>query len=332
MVKKRHKKKSSFRKKPAFVKRLLKWVIVLGIIALIVFGSYFYVLKWWRKESQIEARVGNDIITTFEVIARLKTFMNPDDIFNPKFGETVKYFKKQTLEDIIGDSLVMEYAKKRGYKITDEDLKDESLKNLASLDKVRKAYANLIEKDLEKESEKNLTDEELKKYFEENKSEFVKLKAQMIFIKKNEDKEKWDEQKKKIDEAYRKIKEGVPFSEVVKEYSDEKQNDGVLDYFDIFKFNALINEKIFDMKVGEISEPIETLDGFYIFKILDKLDNFQSVREEVKKRYIETTAERKLAELKEKLKKENEDKISYGNKVRRLIEWYSRVVLGRGGY
>ena len=328
MAKKKYKKK----KKSPLSKKLLKWTIILVIIALIVFGSYFYISKWWKIESQIEARVGDDIITTFEVISRLKTFMNPADIFNPEFGQTVQYFKEQTLEDIIGDSLVMQYAKEKGYKVTDEDLKDESLKYLAAPDKIRKAYANLVKKDFEKEIEKNVTDEELKKFFEENKTEFVKLKAQMVFIKKDEDKENWDKQREEINEAYEKIKKGVPFDEVVKEYSDEKENNGVLDYFDIFKFNALINEKIFDMKPEEISEPIETLDGFYIFKILDKVDSFERVREQVKKRYIKNFADKKLIELKEKLKRENEDKISYGNRVKKFLEWYNRVVLGRGGY
>ena len=328
MAKKKYKKK----KKSPLSKKLLKWAIILGIIALIVFGAYFYISKWWKRESQIEARVGDDIITTFEVISRLKTFMNPADILNPEFGQTVQYFKEQTLEDIIGDSLVMQYAKEKGYKITDEDLKDESLKYLASLDKVRKAYANLVKKDFEKEIEKSVTDEELKKFFEENKTEFVKLKAQMVFIKKDEDKKNWDKQREKINEAYKKIKKGAPFDEVVKEYSDEKENNGVLDYFDIFKFNALINEKIFNMEPGQITEPIETLDGFYIFKIIDKIDTFESVKEEVKKRYVESEADKKLMELKDRLKEENKDKISYGNRVRKFLEWYNRVVLGRGGY
>ena len=327
MAKKKYKKE----KKSPLSKKIVKLVIVLGIIALIVFGAYFYISKWWKRESQIEARVGDDIITTFEVISRLKTLMNPADIYKPEFGQTVNYFKEEILEDIIGDSLVMQYAKEKGYKITDEDLKDKSLKYLAAPDKIRKAYANLVKKDFEKEIEKSVTDGELKKFFEENKTEFVKLKAQMVFIKKDEDKKNWDKQREKINEAYKKIKEGVSFDEVVKKYSDEKENNGVLDYFDIFKFNALINEKIFNMESGEISEPIETLDGFYIFKIIDKIDSFESLKEEVKKRYVESEGDKRLMELKEKLKEENEDKISYGNRVRKFLEWYNRVFLGRGG-
>lgn len=309
-------------------KKILRYFIFFIIILIVVLLSYFKFISWWQNESQIAARVGNDIITYEDLENRILLNVGLENIYSPTFQERYVTIKKQVLEEIIGDSLIMKYAIEKGYTAP---TKIEGFDEYTESDKVRKYYVSLIENEIMNDIVKNIKENELIDYYNKNKIEFIKLKAQVIYIKSDKGDPDYKEKEKRINEAYEKILNGVPFERVVSEYSDEKENNGITDYFDIFKYIGPVNEIIFNLKVGEISKPIMTVKGFYIFKILDRIEGYNFFKEEVKKRYIKHRVEIELANLKENLKYENESIIQYGNKVEKLIEWYNKVLLGRGG-
>jgi len=236
--------------------------------------------------------------------------------------------KKEVTDEIVKDSLVMKYAKEKGYEVKEEELNNE---DYVGNDKYRVYFAELIKKEIENEIKNNLSDKELLKYFNDNKSDFVSIKAQIIYIKSEANDTERKVKEAKINEAYNKLLRGYSFTSLVKEYSDIKDNDGISDYFDIYKYNAIINEVIFDLKIGEVSKPISTIDGFYIFKIIDRIDDFESFKDKVKEKYINVEANKRLAQLKDKLMEENQDIIVYGNRVEKIINWYNNVFLGKGG-
>lgn len=309
-------------------KKILKYFIFFIIVILVGIFGYLKFINWWQQESQIAARVGNDIIKYEDLENRILLNIGLENVYSPTFQERYVTIKKQVLDEIIEDSLVMKYAIEKGYTAPE---KIDGYEEYTESDKLRKYYVSLIEKEISNEISKNLKEDELIKYYNENKIEFVKLKAQVIYIRSDKGDPDYKEKEKKINEAYEKILKGVPFDKVVLDYSDEKENNGITDYFDIFKYIGPVNEVIFNLKVGEVSKPITTVKGFYIFKILDRIEGFDKFKDLVKERYLKYKTNIELANLKENLKYENESIIQYGNKVEKLIEWYNKVLLGRGG-
>lgn len=309
-------------------KKIFKIFIFFIIVIIIGIFTYLKFINWWQNESQIAARVGDDIIKYEDLENRILLNIGLENIYSPTFQERYVTIKKQILDEIIEDSLVMKYAIEKGYVAPE---KIEGFDEYTEKDKLRKYYVSLIEKEISDEILKNLKEDELIKYYNENKIEFVKLKAQVIYISSDKGDPEYKDKEKKINEAYEKILKGIPFDKVVQEYSDEKENNGITDYFDIFKYIGPVNEVIFNLKIGEISKPIITVKGFYIFKILDRIEGFDKFKEVVKERYLKYKTNIELANLKENLKYENESIIQYGNRVEKLIEWYNKVLLGRGG-
>ncbi|MCX8095213.1 MAG: peptidylprolyl isomerase [Caldisericia bacterium] len=309
-------------------KKILKFLIFFIVILIIFIIGYFKFINWWRKESQIAARVGNDIITYEDLENRVLLNLGLENIYSSAFQDRYLTIRKQILEEIIEDSLVMKYAIEKGYSAPQ---KIEGFDEYTENDKIRKFYVSMIENEIMNEISKKLKEEELLKYYNDNKIEFIKLKAQVIYISSNKGDPDYSEKEKKINEAYTKILRGVPFEKVVQEYSDEKENNGITEYFDVFKYIGPVNEVIFNLKIGEISKPIITIKGFYIFKILDRIEGYEKFKDVIKERYLKYKTNIELANLKENLKYENESIIQYGNKVEKLINWYNKVLLGKGG-
>lgn len=306
--------------------KIFKWLIIILIIVAIGYFAYRQISRWWYEESQIAVKVGDDIITYQEINNRILLTVGIENIDNPVYEEQYLTIKKQVTDEIVRDSLVMKYAKEKGYEAKEEELNNE---DYVGNDKYRVYFAELIRKEIENEVKNNLSEKELIKYFNENKSEFVLIKAQIIYIKSEANDTDRKLKEAKINEAYNKFLRGYSFTSLVKEYSDIKDNDGISDYFDIYKYNAIINEVIFDLKIGEVSKPISTIDGFYIFKIIDRIDDFESFKDKVEKKYINVEANKRLAQLKDKLMEENQEIIIYGNRVEKIINWYNTVFLGK---
>lgn len=306
--------------------KIFKWLIIILIIVAIGYFAYRQISRWWYEESQIAVKVGDDIITYQEINNRILLTVGIENIDNPVYEEQYLTIKKQVTDEIVRDSLVMKYAKEKGYEAKEEELNNE---DYVGNDKYRVYFAELIRKEIENEVKNNLSEKELIKYFNENKSEFVLIKAQIIYIKSEANDTDRKLKEAKINEAYNKFLRGYSFTSLVKEYSDIKDNDGISDYFDIYKYNAIINEVIFDLKIGEVSKPISTIDGFYIFKIIDRIDDFESFKDKVEEKYINVEANKRLAQLKDKLMEENQEIIIYGNRVEKIINWYNTVFLGK---
>ena len=306
--------------------KIFKWLIIILIIVAIGYFAYRQISRWWYEESQIAVKVGDDIITYREINNRILLTVGIENIDNPVYEEQYLTIKKQVTDEIVKDSLVMKYAKEKGYEVKEEELNNE---DYIGNDKYRVYFVELIRKEIENEIKNNLSDEKLLKYFNDNKSDFVSIKAQIIYIKSEANDTERKVKEAKINEAYNKLLRGHSFTSLVKEYSDIKDNDGISDYFDIYKYNAIINEVIFDLKIGEVSKPISTIDGFYIFKIIDRIDDFESFKDKVKEKYINVEANKRLAQLKDKLMEENQEIIIYGNRVEKIINWYNTVFLGK---
>ena len=127
--------------------------------------------------------------------------------------------------------------------------------------------------------DKMIPEKQLRDTFERQKEE---VKVQHILIqykgaRNSRAKRTKAEALKLAQKIAKKAKEGkVSFSYLAEKYSDDpsaKANKGDLGYFTWGRMVGPFQEKAFSMKKGEISDPVETMYGYHIIKLIDRRPN-----------------------------------------------------------
>jgi len=136
----------------------------------------------------------------------------------------------------------------------------------------------------------SISEEEIKTYFEENKSAFAQeeqVKASHILV---ETEEKANEVKEKLDK-------GEDFAKLAKEYSTDtltKENGGDLGFFGHGDMVKEFEEAAFSLNVGEISSPVKTEYGYHIIKVEEKKEaqeaNYEQSKEKIRNALFEQKA------------------------------------------
>lgn len=108
----------------------------------------------------------------------------------------------------------------------------------------------------------NVTEEEAKEYFEQNKAMFVagpKARASHILVTSEESAQKI------LDE----INEGLDFAEAAQKYSScpSGQAGGDLGEFSPGQMVPEFDQAVFSMKAGEMSAPVQTQFGYHLIKV-----------------------------------------------------------------
>jgi foldase protein PrsA len=256
------------------------------------------------SKNEIVAKVGNETISKDELYATL-----------------VEQYGTNALESLISQKVIELEAKKEKVKVTAEE-KEKELQvlvdssggeeafNLAleqngvSLESMEKQIADyLITKKL-LEPRIKVTEEEMKTYFDENKSNFAQqeqVKASHILVK--------DEVTAK--EVATKLAAGDDFAELAKEYSTDTSNaekGGDLGYFEKGTMVAEFDEVAFTLEKNKISDPVKTEFGYHIIKVIDKKAAKAAVYEDHKEEIKESLFQEKMqTEYTEWLEEKKED-------------------------
>lgn len=267
-------------------KKVLIPILAVVLVALIIGAVYL------TQRSKTVATVENEKITQEQLNKEL----------NKQYGATV-------LNMMISNKVVDLEADKAKVKVTDKDVQ-------AELDKMIKQYGgqetfnmllaqNGMTEDLFKEQvEQNLkvtkilepsieiTDDEIKTYFEDNKASFgtpEQVEASHILV---EDEKTAKEVKKKLDN-------GEDFAKLAKEYSTDtqtKDKGGELGYFTSGKMVEAFDKVAFSMKVDEISDPVKTDFGYHIIKVTGKKEAKEATLEDSKAKIKEALLAQKVQE------------------------------------
>lgn len=253
--------------------------------------------------------------------------IEPGKKYSDKFSEMV-------VNQIVSTEVLYEQAKKEKLLPTEEEVNKSlgELKKAINADEKYKKQLNdagLDEKFLKEQQERDLacqkykenfkktakvSDEEIKKYYEENKSSFYKdeVKASHILIStKDKDNKDLSEQKKKeakekAEGILKRAKNGEEFAELAKENSDDKasaEKGGDLGFFAKGQMVESFEKAAYALKVGEVSNIVESQFGYHIIKVTDKVAEqipFKDVKDKIK----ETLLEQKYSENISKLVKD----------------------------
>ena len=127
-----------------------------------------------------------------------------------------------------------------------------------------------------------ITDEDIKAYFEENKESFneqEQVTASHILV----------EDETTANKVAKKLADGEDFAALAKEFSTDTlsaENGGELGFFPRGKMVAEFEEVAFSMKVDAISDPVKTEHGYHIIHVTDKIAAkdavFNDHKEEIK--------------------------------------------------
>lgn len=146
------------------------------------------------------------------------------------------------------------------------------------------------------EEDSQVSDEDVKEYYEKNKSQFEQVRASHILIKTVDENgeelssEKKKEAKKLAEDILKKALEGEDFAELAKKYSEDAsaQDGGDLGFFSKGQMVEEFEEVAFSLKKGEIyPKVVETQYGYHIIKKTDeKTQSLDEVSSSLKEQLI----------------------------------------------
>lgn len=200
--------------------------------------------------------------------------------------------KRRLLDQVISYELIYNYAK-------DTNI-DSDIEFKTQLENVEKEILTqyTINKVL---SEIQVSDEEIKEYYENNENMFVgqeTVRAKHILV------ETIDKASQIVDE----IREGLSFEEAASKYSScpSKAQGGDLGQFTRGSMVPEFEEVAFKLNIGEVSEPVKTQFGYHLIKVEEKGEQtskkFDEVEVEIRNNILQEKQNKKYMELTMELK------------------------------
>jgi len=231
------------------------------------------------EQHDFSSKTGDDIGTKLASVDGMEVGTEDFDRvarrMRPRAGEVTDEFKQEVMDELVNETLLYQEALRQGI---DKD------------PKIRKMMVNtLLKRDVYGTLDpEEITDEELRAYFEEHKEDFVvpeKVQIKRILIKAGNDK---DAARIKANEVQQDVSDDpAQFKSLAQEHSQgpyarrggdlgfvgKKGKPGV---------DQAVIDAAFALEKGEVSEVIETEDGFHIIYVPNKRERVERTFEQMK--------------------------------------------------
>lgn len=265
---------------------------------------------------EIIARVNNEIITLTEYEKAKQTAEEDakqecQGRCTPEQLQTnIEDRQKNALRDLIDQSLLVQRGKDMGVSVEADVIKQldqiRIQNKLGSMEDLEKAVTSegmnwedfknnirnhlLTQKVIGQEvgSHINITDDEVQKYYEAHKTELVRPEQVALReIQVNTQGKGADELpalKKKAETALKRVQDGEDFGEIAKRYSDSSTKDqgGYLGTYKRGELAKELEDKVFAMKRNQLTDVLETKQGYLILQVLEHYDEGQQSLDKVR--------------------------------------------------
>ena len=265
---------------------------------------------------EIIARVNNEIITRSEyekarqsaeedAKSECQNRCTPEQL-QTNIGDR----QKNSLRDLIDQSLLVQRAKDMGVSVEPEVIKKldaiRTQNNFTSMEELERAVSSqgmnwedfknnirntlLTQRVISSEVGSHITigDEEVAKYYEAHKAEFVRPEQvalrEIEVSTQGKKPEEIPDLKKKAETALKRVKDGEDFGEIAKRFSDgsTKSQGGFLGVYKRGELSKELEDVVFKMKRNDLTDIMETKQGFLVLQVLEHYDEGEQSLAKVK--------------------------------------------------
>ncbi len=287
-----------------------------------------------EKSSEPVKENEGDVVATVndEKIIR-KDFDRRLNVFRRLNQDVTRTIKLQVIDQLTKRTLLKQFVEKQNIEVGNDEIQEElekikyflqsnqnnTDKSLEEILKSQNSSITELEEEvkrtlaLSKYIEINTSDDDKKKYFDENKNAFngARVKASHVLIDTRgmKTESELEEAKKMIEVVKMEIDKGADFAQMAKTYSNcpSAEKGGDIGFFQ--RKGSIVEEfaKVaFEMDAGEISDPVKTQFGYHIINVTEKEEgqdvNYEEVKDMVDFVYMQMRTESILKELYEKAK------------------------------
>lgn len=242
-----------------------------------------------KKEGQVLAEVNSGSITTGDFARELKNL--PEYL---KAMADTPDGRKEMLDTMVIRELILQQAAKDGLdKGADIEEKLQDLKKRIIVEAFLKKKV---------ESESNVSDADMQKFYEQNKDKFKtgeQMKASHILVKSE----------KEAKELLAKIKAGGNFEELAKKSSVDSSaaKGGDLGWFGKGSMVPVFEKTALSLKEGQVSDVVKSDFGYHIIKLTGKraagVRPIEEVKDQIKGAIMPSKQQEVFKKIKDELKK-----------------------------
>jgi peptidyl-prolyl cis-trans isomerase SurA len=249
---------------------------------------------------RVIAVVNDDVITQYELDSTVELVLKRyEQSIRPEEREKITAeARKALLDRMIEDLILRQEARRLGITIREEELnaaiQDSLAKRGLSMDNLRELlikegtdyerYREATRSDMIKQRilqreirpRVTVTNEDIGAYYQEHRDDYEgKLRVRLLMITlplpAGSDEAQKETQRAKAESILKRIQAGEYFEVLANENSQgPERSGGDIGYVEKGSMNPTIEEVAFNLKPGDVSGVIETPQGFYIIKALDK--------------------------------------------------------------
>jgi peptidyl-prolyl cis-trans isomerase C len=278
-------------------------------------------LAW--AEAAVSAKVNGVEISQVRVDSTFGAFLESQRVQAAQLRNPQQYqqLRRQVLDSLIGQELLFQEAKKRGFKAPDEEVKkalDQAQAGSASKEayQQRLAQAGFTEEGYAEDTRKRLTvaemlekdisakvvvtDVEIEEFYKANPAAFtppeqVHVRHILITVPADADAATKEAAKKRLEGIAAEIKGGADFAELAKKSSQDSSAEEGGDLGVIGRGQTVkpFEDAAFALKVGEVSGVVETQYGYHLIKLEERQGGQEVPLDSVKDRVRQFLTARK---------------------------------------
>ena len=297
---------------------------------------------------EIICRVNNDIITKseYEQAVELLTVRarGQRKLSGEELTQAVREEEKDLLRLMIEERLLVQKGVELGMtadtdliKYLDRVRKENNLSSIEALDQEmrrqginpaefrRRIKEQSIREQLlgrEVYSRIQVSTEEIRTFYEVNREKYdrpeqVRLQ-EILIVSEDKDPVEVEQLRKKAEEALEKARGGEVFGDLVGQYSEgpAAEQRGDLGFFRRGMLLKEIEDMVFSLRRGQITDIVEGQGGFRIFKVIEKntagIQSFDLVRDQIRNKLVEDKAVPAVRKYLKKLRRESYIRLKEG--------------------